>query len=137
MADKLQAYVQQDGGLVNPRTLKDMGDGSYAEVIYATTVGTAGTYASLSGTIATGGTAQSLVGTSTTRNTLTITNPHATADLWVCIGGGTAAANASGSIRIGANGGILTMALVLGDPVRQAVSIVGANSAQAFTAWST
>lgn len=84
-----------------------------------------------SGTITVGGTAQNLFGGIAPVNGFGVYNPDATNDLWIS-DGGTAAANASASIRVPANGGWYET------PVTRApigiVSIVGANNGQKFTA---
>jgi hypothetical protein len=85
----------------------------------------------LSTTITAGGTAQTL-SAAKSRMVLVIANPDASEDLWVAFNGLTAAANGTGSLRIPANGGVLSFA---GDAPQSAVSIIGATTGHKITAW--
>lgn len=84
-----------------------------------------------SGTITTGGTAQPLFASVIPSTGFAVYNPDAANDLWIS-DGGTAAANAAGSIRIPANGGWYESP-ALRRPIG-IVSIVGAVNGQKFTA---
>jgi hypothetical protein len=84
-----------------------------------------------SGTITTGGTAQNLFTGATPTNGYAVYNPDPTNDLWINEGA-AALANGSGSIRVSANGGAYETPP--GYKPFHAVSIVGAVTAQKFTA---
>jgi hypothetical protein len=85
----------------------------------------------ISGTITTGGTAQVLLAASTGANGYSVYNPDSTNDLWISESG-NALANASGSVRIPANGGWYEQPP--GSTPALPVSIVGAVTGQKFTA---
>lgn len=84
-----------------------------------------------SGTITAGGTAQTLFSSRIMENGFAIYNPDPTNDLWVS-DTTTAAANATGCIRVAANGGGYETPTTYGPA--GAVSIVGAVTGQKFTA---
>lgn len=84
-----------------------------------------------SGTITAGGTAQNLFAGATPTNGFEVINPDASEDLWVSLST-TAAPNASGSIRVAANGGAYSTPL--GMKPWHAISIVGATTGHKFTA---
>ena len=86
----------------------------------------------ISGTITTGGVAQNLISeTVYPANGYGVYNPDPSNDLWISESG-TAAPNASGSIRVPANGGWYETPVGV-DPV-QTVSIYGTITGQPFTA---
>lgn len=84
-------------------------------------------------TITTGGTAQNLFSGSTPAHGFEVCNPGATDDLWVS-DSTTAAANNTGSYRVGANGGCYVTPL--GRLPIQAVSVVAATTGDKITARS-
>lgn len=83
-----------------------------------------------SSTITTGGTPQNLFAGATPVNAFEVCNPDVT-DLWISQST-TAGANASGSIRVAANGGCYDSPALI-KPFH-AISIVGATTGQKFTA---
>jgi len=85
----------------------------------------------LSGNISSGGVSQVLTRANLNRTKLVICNVDATNDLW-WNPFGTAAPNASGTIRIPANGGLLSFN---GDAPGTTSFIYGAVTGQQFTAW--
>lgn len=85
-----------------------------------------------SGTIAVGGTAQALFGGTTPINGFGIYNPDATNDLWIALFT-TALANGQGSIRVPASGGWYETPSDM--KPSNAVSVVGANTNQKFSAY--
>jgi hypothetical protein len=83
------------------------------------------------GSITLGGTAQNVFSGRVPANGYEVCNSDATNDLWLS-NTGTAAANSAGSVRVPANGGCYITRP--GYQPQKAVSIVGANTAQKFTA---
>jgi hypothetical protein len=100
----------------------------WSSIIQAVSVGQTGVDGS--STITLGGTAQPLFGGVVPVNGFTVVNPDAANVLWLNVGG-TALANGSGSIPVPALGSYTTPDLYRPEG---AVSIVGANTAQKFTA---
>ena len=84
-----------------------------------------------SGLIGTGGVAQVLAPANANRTRLTIVNVDAVNDIWISATV-TAAPNKLGSIRIPANGGMLSFN---GDAPGTQISIYGAVTSQQFTAF--
>jgi hypothetical protein len=87
----------------------------------------------LSGTILVGGASQILVRANRNRTILNVVNPDATNDLWLTFLDNTATPYDSGSIRIPANGGILSFN---GDAPGTDCYIYGGITDQKFTAWT-
>jgi hypothetical protein len=117
--------------LVNFRTAsKDVVEVSTANPLPVEASMSGETAADGSGSITLGGTAQNLFGGNTPANGFAVYNPDATNTLWISLST-TAAANGQGSIPILPNGGYETPPDV--KPF-QAISIVGAQTAQKFTA---
>lgn len=81
--------------------------------------------------ITVGGTAQNLYGGLIPVNGFAVYNVDVANDLWISLYG-TAAPNASGSIRVAANGGAYESPLWL--KPSQAISIYGSTTGQQFTA---
>lgn len=86
----------------------------------------------LSGSINSGGTSQLLVGPSLNRTKFVLCNVDATNDLWFSPLG-TAAPNASNSVRVPSNGGLLSFN---GDAPGTSYFIYGGTTNQKFTAWA-
>lgn len=86
----------------------------------------------LSGSIVTGGTSQLLALGSANRTKFVLCNIDATNDLWWSPLG-TALASGSNSIRIPANGGLISFN---GDAPGTSYYVVGAVTGQKFTAWA-
>lgn len=116
------------------KRLKDMGDGTYAEVVYVggdAAIGISAPGFDGSTTIVAGGTAQPLFAGVTPPNGFEICNPDPSEDLWVS-DSAAAAANGTGSFRVAANGGTYTTPS--GYRPIGAVSIVGATTGHKITA---
>lgn len=132
MADILQAL---GSGLT--KRFKDMGDGTWAEVVSASgaTGGGSSTPAVLpagvdkSGSITTAGTAQVLAAANAARTSLVGQNISA-GDLWINEIGGTAAADTAGSYKVASG-----QAFAVG--TNRAISVWGATAGQKFTATET
>ena len=128
------ADITQGVGSNRTMRFKDMGDGTQAEVVYIGG-GSTGSSAALpagtdrSGTITTGGTAQQLAPANSLRASLTGQN-ISSGDLWINEIGGTAAVAGTGSYKI-------TSGQAFSVGTNRAISIVGATTAQQFTATET
>ena len=85
----------------------------------------------LSGSIASGGTSQILAQPSTARTKFVLVNVDGANDLWWSPFG-IAAPNAAGSVRVPANGGMLSFN---GDAPGTKYAIYGGVTGQQFTAW--
>lgn len=85
----------------------------------------------LSGAISAGGSSQLLTTASTQRTKFVLTNVDASNDLWWSPFG-PASPNASGSVRVPANGGFLSFN---GDAPGTRYYIYGSTTGQQFTSW--
>lgn len=89
-----------------------------------------------SGNIASGGTAQTLwVGTTVPKNGFFIHNPKTTGDLWVGLTSTAAAAGASGSVRVPANGGTFQTPDDMAPTLNTTISIFAGTTGHPFTAF--
>lgn len=104
---------------------------NFALLVQATEANTNNPASDGSTTITTGGTAQTLFGGVIPTNGFSIGNPDPSNDLWIS-DSTTAAANATGCIRIAANGGYY--ATEAGQKPMGAVSVYGAVTGQKITA---
>lgn len=128
MADVVQP------GVVGQTRYKDMGDGTYASVMYVGAQGAGGgpaqgTLTDRSGTITSGGASQQVMAANASRKYLLVQN-NSVAALWVNFTG--AAVTTQPAIQLAANGGSIVME---GSFVStEAVTIIGATTGQVFTA---